>query len=268
MIETCKIGNGSGLETAENIFRDRKRSSLSIIQPPKIVQNAVDEFFAPLFKNKPQRKHLANYLTGLMISGNKTVAGMTEELPDASDQSCLNRFMTEVDGDVEAINEARIEMMRQSENTRFHKRGVIGLDDVLVDKTGKFIKDSGTFWDHSEQRYKHAQDLIVINYQNPISGKRYPLEFRRFKKADQCEWTGEQFKKMTELSIELIDFCHAKGVLGDFAFDSFYTCAEIQNRIHDLKNEDGTNRGYVEDLPSGHLPSASKAPAPVGRLAI
>jgi hypothetical protein len=36
-------------------------------------------------------------LTGLMISSNKTVAGMTDEMPNASDQSCLNRFMTEVD---------------------------------------------------------------------------------------------------------------------------------------------------------------------------
>jgi hypothetical protein len=221
---------------------------MPIIQPPKVVQNAVDEFFASFFKNKPQRKHLANYLTGLMISENKTVAGMTEEMPNASDQSCLNRFLTEVDWDESAVNDARIAMMQQSEDTRFHDRGVIGLDDVLIDKTGKFIKDSGTFWDHSEQRYKHAQDLILINYLNPLSGKRYPLEFKRYKKADQCVWTGEQFKKMTELSIELIDWCHAKGVLGTFTFDSFYTCAEIQNHIHDLKNVDETNRGYVGDL--------------------
>jgi hypothetical protein len=221
---------------------------MPIISPPKIVQNALDEFLAPLFKNKPQRKHLANYLTGLMISENKTIAGMSAEMPNASDQSCLNRFMTEVDWDENAVNEARIEMMQQSEDTRFHDRGVIGLDDVLIDKTGKLIKDSGTFWDHSEQRYKHAQDLILINYLNPFSGKRYPLEFRRYKKADQCEWTGEQFKKMTGLSIELIDWCHAKGVLGTFTFDSFYTCAEIQNHINDLKNENGTNRGYVGDL--------------------
>jgi hypothetical protein len=221
---------------------------MPIISPPKIVQNALDEVLAPLFQNKPQRKHLANYLTGLMISDNKTVAGMTVEMPNASDQSCLNRFLTEVEWDETALNEARIEMMQQSEDTRFHDRGVIGLDDALIDKTGKFIKDSGTFWDHSEQRYKHAQDVIIINYLNPFSGKRYPLEFRRFKKADQCEWTGEQFKKMTELSIELVDWCHEKGVLGTFAFDSFYTCAEIQNHINALKNADGIGRGYVGDL--------------------
>ncbi len=221
---------------------------MPIVTPPKIVQDALDEFLAPLFKNKPQRKHLANYLTGLMISQNKTVAGMTDEMPNASDQSCLNRFLTEVEWDEHAVNEARIEWLQQSDDTKFHPRGVIAIDDVLLDKTGKFIKDSGTFWDHAEQRYKHAQDLIIVNYVHPTSGKHYPLEFRRFKKESQCEWTGEEFKKMTELTVELIDWCHEKKVLGNFTFDSFYTCAPIQNHINALKNEDGTERGYIGDL--------------------
>ena len=53
---------------------------------------------------------------------------------------------------------------------------------------------------------------------------------------------------MTELTIELIDWCHEKGVLGTFTFDSFYTCAPIQNHINSLKNGDETVRGYVGDL--------------------
>ena len=43
---------------------------MPIITPPKIVRDALDEFLASLFKNTPQRKHLAHYLTGLMISDN------------------------------------------------------------------------------------------------------------------------------------------------------------------------------------------------------
>jgi hypothetical protein len=53
---------------------------------------------------------------------------------------------------------------------------------------------------------------------------------------------------MTELTVELIDWCHEKGVLGTFAFDSFYTTVEIQNHINSLKNADETTRGYVGDL--------------------
>ena len=77
---------------------------MPIITPPTIVQNALDEFLSSLLANDPQRKHLANYLTGLLIAENKTVAGMTNEMPNAFDQSCLNRFLTEVDWDHEAVS--------------------------------------------------------------------------------------------------------------------------------------------------------------------
>src|SRR5215469_3443776 len=243
-----RLAVGLVMRPQKKVVTPRKRSSMPIIQPPRIVKDAIEEFLAPLFDNTPQRKHLANYLTGLMISENKTVAGMTNEMPNASDQSCLNRFLTEVDWDENAMNKARIDCLQQFDDTKFHERGVIALDDVLLEKSGKLIPDSGIFWDHCEERYKHAQDYIIINYVNTNSKKHYPLDFKRFKKEDQCAWTGEEFKKMTELSIELIDECQERGVLGTFTFDSFYTCSEIQNHINSLKNGDGTERGYVGDL--------------------
>ena len=221
---------------------------MPIITSPVVVQNAMAEFIGKFFTNQPQRDHVANYLTGLMICPNKTITGMTREQPNASDQSCLNRFLTEVDWDAQKLNEERIKWLQNFDDMKFHDRGIIALDDVLLEKTGKYIKDSGMFWDHSEKRYVHAQDLIIINYVHPTSRKHYPLEFRRFKKAEQCEWTSEEFKKMTQLSLELIDWCHEKGVLGTFTFDSFYASAEILNHIESLKNADGTSRGYVGDL--------------------
>ena len=234
---------------------------MPIITPPTVVQNAMEEFIANFFTNQPQRDHVANYLTGLMICPNKTITGMTSEQPNASDQSCLNppnhqtTQMTEVDWDAQKLNEERIKWLQNFDDMKFHERGIIPLDDVLIESivalvapSGKYIKDSGKFWDHSDNRYMHAQDLIIINYVHPTSRKHYPLEFRRFKKAEQCQWTGEEFKKMTQLSIELIDWCHEQGVLGTFTFDSFYSSTEILNHIDSLKNADGTNRGYVSDL--------------------
>jgi hypothetical protein len=187
-----------------------------------------------------------------MISENKTITGITDNMPNASDQSCLNRFLTEVEWDEQEMNQKRIEWLQQYDDTKFHPRGIIALDDVLLEKSGKLIPDSGTFWDHSEERFKHAQDLIIINYVHPFSKKHYPLDFRRFKKEDQCEETGEEtgeeFKKMTALAIELIDYCQENDIPGTFTFDSFYTTVEIQNHINSQKNSDGTTRGYVGDL--------------------
>ena len=58
-------------EVAGKVIAWKRSSLMPIISPPKIVQNAMDEFLAPLFDNTPQRKHLANYLTGLMIAETK-----------------------------------------------------------------------------------------------------------------------------------------------------------------------------------------------------
>jgi len=53
--------------------------------------------FGKLFANEPQRRHFAEYLTGLFIAERKTVAGMNREFARAGDQSFLNRFLTAVD---------------------------------------------------------------------------------------------------------------------------------------------------------------------------
>ena len=62
----------------------------AIIPPPHIVQNAMGEFIADHFQNEPQRKHCANDLTGLFLAQSKTIAGITGEIVEVSDQSCLN----------------------------------------------------------------------------------------------------------------------------------------------------------------------------------
>ena len=64
-------------------------------------------------------------------------------------------------------------------------------------------RDVGWFWDHAESRNKIAHDYLFVNYVC-TSGKHYPLEFRRFKKREQCDATGETFQNHTVLFCELI----------------------------------------------------------------
>jgi hypothetical protein len=45
-----------------------------IIEFPQVVQDAVAQF-GDLFANEPQRRHFAEYLTGLMIAERKSVLG-------------------------------------------------------------------------------------------------------------------------------------------------------------------------------------------------
>jgi hypothetical protein len=95
-----------------------------IVQTPQVVQNVTDDFVGRHFRNASQHNHVANYLTGLLVGDNKTVAGMSDMFLNASDQSCMNRFMTEVDWDPQALNQSRIEYMQQSEDAKFHKDGI------------------------------------------------------------------------------------------------------------------------------------------------
>jgi hypothetical protein len=217
-----------------------------IVAIPQIVELAVEQF-ADLFSCEPQRKHLAEYLTGLMVARRKTVNGISSEFLDATDQSCLNRFLTEVDWNVEQLNERRLELLQREPSTRYHEQGVIAIDNVLTDHDGQFIKDVGWFWDHAEERHKIAHDDLFANYVCG-SGKHYPLDFRRFKKREQCESTGETFTDHGVLFRDLIDWVCQREIPGTFAFDSYFSSAESLNYIHGKRDGRGQARAYVGAL--------------------
>jgi hypothetical protein len=50
----------------------------AIIEFPAVVLDALDQF-GDLFASEPQRRHFAEYLTGLMVAQRKTVLGIHDE---------------------------------------------------------------------------------------------------------------------------------------------------------------------------------------------
>ncbi len=212
----------------------------AIVEFPTVVKEALEEF-GPFFANEPERKHFAEYLTGLMIANKKNVSAINREFAITTDQSCLNRWITETGWDEEALNNQRLEWMQKSPDTRYSQQGVIPIDNVLIDHDGKHIEDVGYFWDHAEQRHKIAHDYIIINYVC-TSGKHFPLEFYRFVKKEHCEERGIEFVDHNQFVRWQIDWVVKKDIPGDFAFDSYFTNAANLNHIQ------GYGRGYVGDL--------------------
>ena len=212
----------------------------AIVRFPEVVEQALVAL-APCFPDQRQRRHLGEYLTGLYIAQRKTVNGINSEFVNTTDQSCLNRWLTESPWDPKQLNEARLDTLQKRHDTRYSKFGVIAIDDTLIDHEGKLIDDVGFFWDHAEQRHKIAHDLLIANYV-ATSGKHYPLEFRRFRKQEQCEAEGEAFKNHSALFLELADFCIERDIPGTFVFDSYFTNAECLNPLTARK------RDYVGDL--------------------
>jgi uncharacterized protein YndB with AHSA1/START domain len=217
-----------------------------IIEFPQVVQDALAQF-GDLFANEPQRRHFAEYLTGLMIADRKTVLGIHDEFAQTTDQSCLNRFLTEAPWDVQDLNRRRLELLQTDPSTRSSDHGVIPIDNTLIDRDGLLIPDAGWYWDHAEDRYKVAQDYLFAN-SVCTSGKHYPLEFRLFRKREVCEALKQPFRNPTVLVRELIDWVCERSIPGDFAFDSYFTNAEILNHVHSKTDRFGRPRGYVGDL--------------------
>jgi len=218
----------------------------AIVEFPRVVGDELERF-ADLFANEPQRRHFGEYLTGLIVARSKTVTGINAEFMSTTDQSCLNRFVTDAQWDVERVNARRLELLQENPATQYARHGVIALDDVLIDHDGKLIEDVGWFWDHAEQRHKIAHDYLFANYVCP-GGQHYPLEFRRFKKRDQCAATGEEFEDHGVLFRQLIDWVCERHIPSDFTFDSYFSSAENLNHIHQNQDERGDPRAYVGDL--------------------
>ena len=64
----------------------------AIVEYPTIVKEALDKF-GPFFANEPERRHFAEYLTGLFIAQRKNVSAINREFAKRTDQSCLNRWL-------------------------------------------------------------------------------------------------------------------------------------------------------------------------------
>jgi hypothetical protein len=210
----------------------------AIVDFPTVVHEAL-AIFGDLFDTEPARRHFAEYLTGLIVAENKTVSGINREFALTTDQSCLNRWLTEVAWDVTTLNDRRLAWLQQAPQTRDSARGVIAIDNTLVDHTGKLIEDVGWFWDHADERHVIAHDYLISNSVCP-SKAHYPIEWRRLKTRDAC--AAQEFKDPTALCIELLDDVLKREIPGDFTFDSYCTSAKVLNHI------ESTQRGYVGDL--------------------
>ncbi len=208
-----------------------------IVAFPTVVEQALQEF-GSVFANEPERVHFGEYLTGLLVASRKNVSGINAEFAVTTDQSCLNRWITEAAWDVRQLNQRRLDWLQQAPSTRYSAHGVIALDNTLINHEGKLIEDVGWLWDHADQRHVIAHDYLIANYVC-TSGKHYPLEFRRFRKEDDDPAT---FKNHTLLFKELVDWVIEAQIPGDFTFDCYFTSAEILNHIQQQQ------RAYVGDL--------------------
>jgi len=104
---------------------------LPLVEFPTIVQH-----YAPWFETVFSAQAMVQfqrYLSGLIVSENKTVDGINRIFVfESRHQSSLNRLLTASPFSEAALNRQRLALLASLEGTRLKPKGVLSVDDTLL----------------------------------------------------------------------------------------------------------------------------------------
>ena len=142
--------------------------------------SALVERYVPYFEDVFSAEALIQfkrYISGLLVSENKTVDGINNLLlVESRNQSSLNRLLTASPFSLEALNEARLCMLQSVAGTRLKKTGVLGVDDTILAHYGQAFEQIAKLYDPVTKSYVWAHDLVTLHYSDDRTD--YPLLFQ------------------------------------------------------------------------------------------
>lgn len=151
--------------------------------------------FEGLFQNRNQVQHFQNYLTGLIVLDNKTMANISRCVLSSSDKTNLSRFFSEADWSAEAVNEKRVAyLLEKTEQHRLgSKKSILSLDDTLLEHVGSLFEYIDKHYNHSNGNYPMAHNLVTSHY---VSGAvRFPVDWRLYRRYEECTQWKEYVQK-------------------------------------------------------------------------
>lgn len=167
---------------------------LPILTPaPLVSQHAVA--FEDLFENRKQFRHFQNYLTGLIVLPNKSMANISRCIVDSADKTNLSRFMsTKLWADAE-VNDRRVTYInRQTQAVRQTKaESALIFDDTLCEHVGSLFEYVDRHYDHGDDSYPLAHNPVSSHY---VSGAvRFPVDLRLYRRYEELrQWETFVFK--------------------------------------------------------------------------
>src|SRR5438874_12278361 len=113
---------------------------LPIVAPAPLV-SAHAYAFRDLFENRCQFHHFQNYLTGLIVLDNKSLANITRCVLESADKTNVSRLFSEAPWFEERVNDRRLTyLLQQTQAVRGPKTdAVLILDATLRDHVGSVI---------------------------------------------------------------------------------------------------------------------------------
>jgi hypothetical protein len=154
---------------------------LPLVEFPEIVQH-----YAPWFETVFSSEALVQfrrYLSGLIISENKTVDGINRLFViDSRNQSSLNRLLTASPFSEATLNQQRLALLNSLNGTRLKPKGVLSVDDTLLTHYGRHFDEIAFLYDPVDDRYTWAHNLVNLHYSDDQTD--YPLQFQVWNPAN------------------------------------------------------------------------------------
>jgi hypothetical protein len=123
--------------------------------------------FRDAFNHPAQEKHFAEYLSGLIASGNRTVAGIHQRLVCETAYDSLHHFMTDSPWSADTVKEKRLEWIKSKLPKEKEKPTVIAIDSTFLHHTGEHIHGVYWYWDYAKKQYCLAQRVVLSSLVSP-----------------------------------------------------------------------------------------------------
>jgi SRSO17 transposase len=158
---------------------------LPIVAPAPIVTAHAD-IFRDLFENRCQFRHFQNYLTGLIVLDNKSLANITRCVLESADKTNLSRFFSDAPWFQKQVNDRRVAyLLQQTKEVHGPKAdAALILDDTLCEHVGSLFEYVDRHYNHGDDTYPLAHNPVTSYY---ISGPvRFPVDLRLYRRYEEC----------------------------------------------------------------------------------
>ncbi len=155
---------------------------LPLVELPAIVSH-YGPWFEPVFCDEEALIQFQRYLSGLLVSENKTVEGINRLVVyESRNQSSLNRLLTDNPFSERRLDEQRLALLASLPGTCMKPKGVLSVDDTLLAHYGQQFDEIAKLWDPVEKRYVWAHNLVNVHYSDDQTD--YPVFYQLWRPAD------------------------------------------------------------------------------------
>jgi hypothetical protein len=174
---------------------------LPIVAPAPLVTAHAD-VFRDLFENRCQFHHFQNYLTGLIVLDNKSLANIARCVLESADKTNLSRFFSDAPWFQDQVNDRRLTYLLQQTQAVHGPTAdaALILDDTLCEHVGSLFDYVDRHDNHGDATYPLAHKPVTSHY---VSGPvRFPVDLRVYRRYEEfTRWEAFVRKHVPERPI-------------------------------------------------------------------